>query len=312
VNRGRAAGRARFAKFNAIGLLGAGFQVLLTEVLVRCFHIGEAAAPAAVEAALLHNFFWHERFTWSDRGCGSVRRSVIRLLRFHAGNGLVSIAGNTLLMYVLREKLQLPALPSAVVAIALCAPANFLLAEQWVYNDVSGRQKQAAGPESSHTASTLPARLTTFRAGSMLRRSRKAAAQENMLHVLLIEDSPPDVLLVREGVRRSPVPADLVVASDGEQGLDLLSRSRFDLVILDLNVPKVRGHAVLDRRRLEAGPPVVVFTGSDNPTDREIALAFGAKDYVVKPREFIAFMQAVNGILEKSLPARAAAQSHPA
>jgi DNA-binding response OmpR family regulator len=121
-----------------------------------------------------------------------------------------------------------------------------------------------------------------------------------MLHILLIEDNPSDVMLIREGMRRSPIPADVVIAYDGEEGLRLLTGSRFDLVILDLNIPKFHGHAILARcSEIQGLPPIYVLSGSDNPEDRKAALALGAKDYILKPREFEEFMQAVRAILER-------------
>lgn len=125
---------ARFGRFNLVGVLGAALQVLLIDLLVRDFRVLEVAAtPIAVEIVVLHNFFWHERFTWHDRRPTGLRERATRLWRFHAGNGLVSIAGNTLLTYCLVEQLRLPIRPSALAAIALCAPLNFLIADRWVY-----------------------------------------------------------------------------------------------------------------------------------------------------------------------------------
>ena len=125
---------ARFGRFNLVGLLGAAVQLALFYLLMGGCKLPETTATAiAVEIAVLHNFLWHERFTWPDRGRARPRQTVVRLLRFHAGNGLVSLAGNTLLTYALVTWLNFPALPSAVAAITFCAPANFLLADRWVY-----------------------------------------------------------------------------------------------------------------------------------------------------------------------------------
>jgi putative flippase GtrA len=125
---------ARFGRFNLVGVLGAGLQIVLFDLLLKCFRIPEvAAAPIAVEIVVLHNFFWHERFTWRDRKLRGLRQMSIRLWRFHCGNGLISLVGNTALTYGLVEGLKSPALPAAVVAIAICAPVNFLIADRWVY-----------------------------------------------------------------------------------------------------------------------------------------------------------------------------------
>ena len=125
---------ARFGRFNMVGALGAALQILLFDLLMKCLRMPEVVAtPIAVEIAVLHNFFWHERFTWRDRRSIGLRQRAVRLWRFHVTNGLISLVGNTALTYWLVEQLKSPALPSAVAAIAFCAPLNFLLADRWVY-----------------------------------------------------------------------------------------------------------------------------------------------------------------------------------
>jgi putative flippase GtrA len=125
---------ARFGRFSLVGALGAGLQVLVFDLLLKFFQMPEvAAAPIAVEIVVLHNFWWHERFTWRDRGLNGLRQRIIRLWRFHVSSGLISLAGNTGLTYYFVEQLKSPALASAVAAIAICAPVNFLIADRWVY-----------------------------------------------------------------------------------------------------------------------------------------------------------------------------------
>jgi putative flippase GtrA len=115
-------------------MIGAVVQMVIFDVLMKCVHLpGVAAAPIAVEMALLNNFLWHERFTWRDRGVVGFRQRAMRLWRFHAANGLVSLTGNTVLTYLLVQQLKAPALPSVMAAIAVCAPVNFLMADRWVY-----------------------------------------------------------------------------------------------------------------------------------------------------------------------------------
>lgn len=117
---------ARLCRFSLIGLLGAMVQIAAFDAMVRLLRVPPAAAAIiAVELAILHNFWWHKRFTWRDRA-GS-------LWRFHLANGLVSIAGNAALAWLLVDQLHLPAAPSAVASIAVCAPLNFLMADRWVY-----------------------------------------------------------------------------------------------------------------------------------------------------------------------------------
>ena len=96
---------------------------------------------------------------------------------------------------------------------------------------------------------------------------------EAMLRLLLAEDNPGDVGLVREAIRTGGVDADLTVAKDGEQALILLRSARFNLVILDLNLPKRDGQAVLQLcAAMEQSPPFVVFSGSERTGRSGISL----------------------------------------
>jgi CheY-like chemotaxis protein len=118
--------------------------------------------------------------------------------------------------------------------------------------------------------------------------------------VLLIEDSAGDALLTGQIVAESRVPIRLVIARDGAQALSMLADPGFQpaLIILDLNIPLISGHAVLERNpRKEI--PVVVFSVSDDQRDRQRALALGAREYVQKPMNLEAYKQAVLRIIEK-------------
>ena len=122
----------RFGRFNLVGVAGAGVQLLAFWLLLHATQLRAAeAAAVAVEIAVLHNFIWHERFTWRDRA--NYRQTAGRFWRFHAANGLISVFGNMGVTYFLVEWLGTPALFSAVAAIAVCTPANYLAADRWVY-----------------------------------------------------------------------------------------------------------------------------------------------------------------------------------
>jgi putative flippase GtrA len=124
----------RFGRFSLVGFVGAVLQLMLVSLLTKYFGVlSTAATLVAVEITVVHNFVWHERFTWGKRGPESSREIALRLWRFHAGNGLISLAGNTILMYCLVERLKAPVLPAAIGAIALCSLANFLMADRWVF-----------------------------------------------------------------------------------------------------------------------------------------------------------------------------------
>jgi CheY-like chemotaxis protein len=118
-----------------------------------------------------------------------------------------------------------------------------------------------------------------------------------MLHILLIEDNTADVMLIREALRTCPIAADVTIASDAEDGLKLLTEGAFkpDLVFLDLSLPKFSGLELLER--CPNLPPVVLFSGSYNPADKERAMALGVLDFVQKPIEFQDFIEVIHKIV---------------
>lgn len=141
----------RWCKFNFVGGIGIFVQFGALFLLKSRLHLEYLLATAiAVEIAVLHNFFWHERFTWADRiAVGRLfgeedhslggnrragwRRPLERLARFHAANGAVSIVGNVALMKVMVGEGRMNYLAANAIAIALCSVANFLLSEEWVF-----------------------------------------------------------------------------------------------------------------------------------------------------------------------------------
>jgi putative flippase GtrA len=126
----------RWLKFNAVGALGIAVQLAVLFGLKSGFHLGYLLATAlAVEAAVIHNFLWHERYTWADRVQPSWRKSLPRLLRFNLTNGGVSILGNLVLMNGMVGLLHVNYLVANGVAIALCSLVNFMVSEQWVFEN---------------------------------------------------------------------------------------------------------------------------------------------------------------------------------
>lgn len=125
----------RWLKFNAVGALGIVIQLATLALLASGLHMNYLAATAlAVETAVLHNFVWHERFTWKDRPRARLRDTIMRLARFHAGNGVVSIVGNVALMRLLVGALHMRHLLLAnAITIAACSLLNFALGEWFVF-----------------------------------------------------------------------------------------------------------------------------------------------------------------------------------
>lgn len=124
----------RWLKFNAVGALGILIQLAVLFVLKRGLHLNYLIATAfAVEIAVVHNFLWHERYTWADRIYPSWRKSLPRLLRFNLTNGGISIACNLLVMKLLVGFGHINYMAANALAIALCSLANFLISEEFVF-----------------------------------------------------------------------------------------------------------------------------------------------------------------------------------
>jgi len=137
----------RWLKFNAVGALGIGVQLAVLLTLKSGFHLSYLPATAlAVEAAVLHNFLWHERYTWADRVQPSWKKSLPRLLRFNLTTGGVSIAGNLALMKLTVDFGHMNYLVANGVAIALSSLANFLVSEVWVFAKSQNQRARVPAP----------------------------------------------------------------------------------------------------------------------------------------------------------------------
>lgn len=124
----------RWCKFNFVGGIGIAVQFAALFLLRSVLHFNYLVATAvAVEAAVIHNFVWHEQFTWADKVQPSWSSSLPRLLRFNLTNGVVSILGNLALMKVMVGLGHMNYLLANGIAIALCSLANFLVSEKCVF-----------------------------------------------------------------------------------------------------------------------------------------------------------------------------------
>ncbi len=113
--------------------MGIVVQLGILELLRRAGVDYLLATVLAVEAAVVHNFIWHERYTWRDRA-GALRPDLLaRLVRFHLTNGAVSLAGNALAMRWLVGEVHLPVIPANLIAITSCCLVNFFLSDRVVF-----------------------------------------------------------------------------------------------------------------------------------------------------------------------------------
>ncbi len=107
------------------------------------------------------------------------------------------------------------------------------------------------------------------------------------LRILMIEDNESDAVLMREMIDDTGLTTEITWLNDGEKAMKFFDEGkRADLVLLDLNIPKVSGHEVLTLMK-ESGNltkvPVIIMTGSSYPQDRERTKESGVVCYLVKP-----------------------------
>lgn len=127
--------------------------------------------------------------------------------------------------------------------------------------------------------------------------------------ILLVEDNPADVFLVREALAWNDIKSHLFVVRDGDEAIRLVQEIERtpspcpDLLVLDVNLPRKSGFEVLRRVRasVKCGvAPVAILTSSEAPTDRAEAARLGASSYIQKPsnlRDFMSVGEKLKAIL---------------
>jgi len=144
--------RRRAVAFAAIGAMGFAVQLAAFVALVHGADLHYAPASAlAVEMAVLHNFLWHERWTWADRPVASLAARLARLGGFHLSNGIVSIGGTLLFTVVLVEGAGLPPIAANAAALGATGVLNFVVSDRFVFpSRPSARSVCRPAPEPSH------------------------------------------------------------------------------------------------------------------------------------------------------------------
>jgi chemotaxis family two-component system response regulator Rcp1 len=134
----------------------------------------------------------------------------------------------------------------------------------------------------------------------------KQAKGTKQVEILLVEDNPADVRLVREALKESKILNNLSVVVDGVEAIDFLrkkgkyaSSPRPDLILLDLNLPRKNGREVLAEVKSDEKLkriPVVIMTVSDDEKDILLTYNSHANCYIKKPLDFEQFNQVVHCI----------------
>ncbi|HEX9422898.1 MAG TPA: GtrA family protein [Pyrinomonadaceae bacterium] len=123
-------------KFNLVGVVGfvlqSGALFILTHTAPRFSYL--AATAVAVELAVLNNFVWHQRWTWYDRPTTTKKETMRRLAKFNITTGVVSLAGNLVLMSLLVGHFGLPVLSANLATVAACSILSFILADRIAFD----------------------------------------------------------------------------------------------------------------------------------------------------------------------------------
>jgi putative flippase GtrA len=131
----------QWLKFNAVGIIGTLVQLSILTLLVAL--LGKKYyllwTMIAVETAILHNFVWHVKWTWTRRmssqivGSRRIRQIVSTLVRFNLSAGAVSIIGNLMLMRAFVGGMGLNFIVANLASIVTCSLINFILSDRFVF-----------------------------------------------------------------------------------------------------------------------------------------------------------------------------------
>jgi putative flippase GtrA len=170
-------GLKRWIRFNSVGAIGFFVQLSVLTLLTSMFKLNYLLATGlAVETTVLHNFIWHEKWTWADRTKDSSNLFWRRFLYFHLANGVLSLVGNIGLEMLFVEALRWGYIQANVTAIAICSFLNFLAGNFFVYR--AGSSTKSAGGIMSKNCHRIAASICILFVVIFLSRASLAQAAE--------------------------------------------------------------------------------------------------------------------------------------
>jgi DNA-binding response OmpR family regulator len=136
--------------------------------------------------------------------------------------------------------------------------------------------------------------------------------EDRSARILLVDDEQSIQTLLSYPLRKEGY--DVVQATDGRQALERFDEQPFDLVVLDLMLPKIDGLEVCRRLRSRSSVPIIMLTAKSEEIDKVVGLELGADDYITKPfsvREFASRVKAALRRAEMTLPGETAPDEAP-
>jgi DNA-binding response OmpR family regulator len=123
--------------------------------------------------------------------------------------------------------------------------------------------------------------------------------------ILIVEDDPAMTVALRDGFEFESYTVDM--ANDGDQALRMAARGRYDIIILDVMLPKKSGLDVCKELREKGNnTPVIMLTARGQEIDKIVGLQLGADDYVTKPFSFIELLARVEAVMRRAQRKKAA------
>ncbi len=119
------------------------------------------------------------------------------------------------------------------------------------------------------------------------------------MKILLVEDDAEICSMLKTYLERENF--EVAAACDGRQAVRMFSEERFDLVLLDLMIPKISGMDVLQKIRSQSVVPIIILSAKDSETDKTLGLGLGADDYITKPFSLAEVLARVRAALRRTL-----------
>jgi putative flippase GtrA len=263
----------RWINFYAVGALGFAVQIVTLATLKGLLGVDYLVATGlAVEVSVLHNFLWHERWTWADR-TGTGHGGVFdRLVRFHAATAIISIVGNMVGTWLLVTAFELHYLVANLLAVLSCSILNFFVSDLMVFRKM--REEAVALPLLTReqmmsgglaVAAAGATEQITSPAGAIWRegqlkgaremkrtRSRKAQALAAVLAVLMASTSVGPVHAAELKSKTVEAWDAYVMATERRIVRELASEQGF--LVMDF---QARARSVAERRALMSGEVLV-------------------------------------------------------